>query len=92
MLTPVELLKRIPKGTIIAITSKTVPGTRRARPAKEVVRFEELSFNEKFKESLQQYQIDATQAQFVKDKNGNLTEKQAKMRFYINNIETITVI
>lgn len=92
MLRPIELLKRIPKGTLIVITSKTAPGTRQAVPAREVVRFQEFSFNDKFKESLQQYQIDCTQSQFRKDEKGVLTEKETKMRFYENNIESITVI
>ena len=92
MLSPIEVLKRIPAGTLIVITSKIAPGTRRAVPAREIVKYQSHIFNDNFRQDSQQYQIQVTQNQFRANEKGELTEKITKMRFYERNIESITVI
>ena len=92
MLTPIEVIKRIPAGTLIVITSKIAPGTRRAVPAREIVRYQSHTFNTNFRPDSQQYQIEVTQNQFRENSKGELSEKETKMRFYERNIASITVI
>lgn len=92
MLSPIEVLKRIPAGTLIVITSKIAPGTRRAVPAREIVKYQSHKFKDNFRQDSQQYQVEVTQSQFRANEKGELTEKITEMRFYERNIESITVI
>ena len=90
-MSPIEILKRIPAGTLIVITSKAAPLSR-AVPVREVVKYQSHTFNANFRQGSQQYQIEVTQTQFRENEKGDLTEKETKMRFYERNIESITII